>query len=43
VDEVLKPYIERDRKMEGTPVAPYEFGELGVLWLEREVKRRIGK
>jgi hypothetical protein len=43
VDEVLRPYIERDRKMDGTSVAPYDFDEHGVLWLEREVKRRIGK
>lgn len=41
--ETLVPYTNRDEKgakME-PPLQPYNFDGSGVLWLEREVRRRL--
>lgn len=42
-DEVLKPYVERDRKAKELKIsmASYDFTSQSVLWLEREIRRRM--
>lgn len=42
-DEVLKPYVERDREAKELKIsmASYDFTSQSVLWLEREIRRRM--
>ena len=41
-DEALDSYRKRDESVSGTGVAPYNFQESLVYWLERQIMQRVG-